>query len=101
MITTDKLKKLGFNGFDFLRKEQRDSFERMALITLIENRQFTVRVILKNNSWCIDFIQLDGDINGEVLSKYLHPDYSLEDVVNVIKRMEYNAILLNKQFRSY
>ena len=88
MIDIESLRKFGFGDFEFLRKEQRDELHRMTLIRQLEDRFFTVRVVYVNEEWQIDFLNLDNDQNGEILYQYLPEEYTLEDVLFLLEKLE-------------
>lgn len=53
------LRELGFNDFVHLRKTERDGRKRMAWMQIIDEEILTIRIVLINNEWFVDYVNPD------------------------------------------
>lgn len=55
-ITYDYLKEIGFRDFSFLNAEENDANVRLCWMGIINDEIITIRIVLINDVWSIDYI---------------------------------------------
>lgn len=93
MVTEANLKRIGFRGFTFGRKEDRDGFKRLIWVgEFFTGELVTVRLICICCIWEIDFVKVYDEKHNEITPD-LYKGMMLEDILGIVEKSGTNDFL--------
>ena len=86
-ITKEFLVEIGFTGFIFGPKKDRDGLERLVWSHFCDDgSNIIVRLVCVNNSWKIDLLKGSG-FDSENMINEMIPNQKLEEVIEMVKHL--------------